>query len=92
MDYLTKTFEEVRDSTKFYAHLAPRQRPTFHEIRSLGARTYRALGVPEEKIQALMTHADERATKIYLERGAGALTDADYVPVQAVLTLKEMLT
>ncbi|MGH8269063.1 MAG: tyrosine-type recombinase/integrase, partial [Steroidobacteraceae bacterium] len=76
--YLSKTFEATRDKSERWKGLAPRERPTFHEIRSLGARIYRAAGMAEADIQALMTHADERTTKIYLERGAGALTDADY--------------
>jgi hypothetical protein len=42
---------------------------------------YREHGAPEASIQALMTHADRKTTEIYLERGAKALADSDYVPV-----------
>lgn len=89
--YLSKAFEAARDRTRRWAALAPRQRPTFHEIRSLGARVYRGAGIPEKAIQALMTHANERTTQIYLERGPGALTDADFHLVNAPLTLAELL-
>ncbi len=65
-----------------------RQRPTFHEIRSLGARTYRAAGYPEAYIQALMTHADKKTTSIYLE--GGQLTDAHYHQVEAGLILEAL--
>lgn len=90
-DYLTKAFAEARDKAGVYEHLKPGERPTFHEIRGLGSRLYLAQGVPEEAIQALMTHASQRTTQIYLERGKAALTDADYHPVKAALTLSEML-
>jgi integrase len=89
--YLSKAFEAARDRSERWSTLKPRERPTFHEIRSLGARLHRAAGIPETDIQALMTHADQRTTQIYLERGAGALTDADFHLVKAPLTLTEML-
>lgn len=90
-DYLTKAFAEARDACGLFAHLEPRQRPTFHEIRGLGGRLLSAQGVPEAAIQALMTHAHERTTRIYLERGAQALTDDDYIEVEAPLVLREVL-
>jgi enterobacteria phage integrase len=90
-DYLTKAFAEVRDGCGFYGHLEARQRPTFHEVRGLGARLLRAQGLSEDAIRALMTHAHERTTKIYLERGAKALSDDDYIEVEAPLVLKEAL-
>lgn len=90
-DYLTKAFAEARDKAGIYAHLGPDERPPFHEIRGLGARIYREQGVPEAAIQALMTHASQRTTQIYLERGKDALTDADYHAVKASLTLSDML-
>jgi hypothetical protein len=74
-----------------YAHLNPAQRPTFHEIRGLGARLYRSRGITESAIQALMTHAHQRATQIYLERGKEALTNEDYVTVSAPLSVRELL-
>lgn len=90
-EYLSKAFARARDSIERYRELEPRQRPTFHEVRGLGARILRAQGVPEPAIQALMTHAHTRTTRIYLERGAEALTDDDYRAVNAPLSLREVL-
>jgi integrase len=90
-DYLSKAFARARDSLDAFKKMLPaRTRPTFHEIRGLGARILRARGVPEASIQALMTHAHKRTTEIYLERGAEALTDADYHAVTAPLTIREV--
>lgn len=86
-DYLTKAFAAARDATGLFEHMKPRERPTFHEIRGLGSRLYRDMGVPEADIQALMTHAHKRTTQIYLEHGAKALTDDDYHPVRASMVL-----
>ena len=80
----------MRDGLEPFAAMRPATRPGFHEIRSLGARTYRRLGVPETAIQALMTHAHKRTTQIYLDRGAAALTADDYVPVTATLQLGDL--
>lgn len=88
-EYLSKAFAEARDKVERYAELPPRERPTFHEIRGLGARLYRKLGVPEAAIQALMTHANKRTTAIYLDRGAEALSDDDYITVSATLRLAD---
>lgn len=90
-DYLSKAFAEARDQIERFAALAPRQRPTFHEIRGLGSRIYREQGMPKADIQALMTHTNERVTEIYLERGAGALRDEDFQSVAAPLRLRDVL-
>lgn len=89
-DYLSKAFAEARDQIERFAAMPPRQRPTFHEIRGLGSRIYRAQGVPKAAIKALMTHSNPKTTEIYLERGAAALTDDDYVPVTATLKLEDL--
>ena len=89
--YLSKAFAKAREASGVYAHLRPAQRPSFHEIRGLGARIYRAQGVPEAAIQALMTHAHRRTTLIYLDKGAAGLTDSDYHPVTATGTVAGML-
>lgn len=86
--YLTKAFATVRDATGRWNGVPARQRPTFHEIRSLGARTYRAAGYPEAYIQALMTHADKKTTAIYLE--GGKLTDEHFHRVEAGLKLEQL--
>jgi enterobacteria phage integrase len=90
-EYLSKAFAEARDAAEVYKALKPRERPTFHEIRGLGARILRAQGVSEAAIQGLMTHSNKRTTQIYLDRGAAALTDNDYHAVTAPLSLSEIL-
>lgn len=90
-DYLSKAFAEARDQVERFAAMPERTRPTFHEIRGLGARIYLAQGTPEAAIQALMTHAHKRTTQIYLDRGAAALTDGDYQAVNAPLLLRDVL-
>jgi integrase len=89
-DYLSKGFAEARDKIERFSSMPARERPTFHEIRSLGARSYRKFGVSEEAIQALMTHAHKRTTQIYLDHGETALTDDDYVSVTATLRLDDL--
>lgn len=82
---ITRVFQEVRDATGRWDGIAAANRPSFHEIRSLGAREYRNAGYPEQYIQALMTHAKRRTTTIYLE--GGKLTDEHFHPVEAGLSL-----
>lgn len=89
--YLSKAFAAARDATGRWACLQPPQRPTYHEVRGLGARLYEARGVPQAKIQALMTHSNAKTTRIYLDGGADALSNDDYIAVEAPLTLQEML-
>jgi integrase len=90
-EYLSKAFAEARDACGLYANLKPEQRPTFHEIRGLDSRLYKAQGMSEAAIQVLMTHANPRTTAIYLDGGAPALADGDYVPVSAPLSVREIL-
>lgn len=90
--YLTNAFAAARDQVKRYADLPEDERPSFHEIRGLGARLYRKQGMPEADIQALMTHAHKRTTEIYLERGRAALTDDDFVAVRAPMVIRELVT
>ncbi|MBV2131993.1 tyrosine-type recombinase/integrase [Pseudomonas sp. MAP12] len=63
--YLTKEFAKARDESKAYEHLPKDERPTFHEIRALGAWLYEQQGFPQEYIQALMGHADVKMTEHY---------------------------
>ena len=91
-EYLSHAFAEVRDSLERFKDIKPTgARPTFHEIRGLGSRLYETAGVPQEAIQALMTHSNPRTTQIYLDGGVNALSDDDYVPVKATLRLHEVL-
>ena len=82
-DYLTKSFAQARDDSKAYEELPVGERPTFHEIRALGAWLYEQQNFPMEYIQALLGHADEKMTKHYQE-GHGDKT-IEYVEVGAEL-------
>jgi integrase len=55
----------------------------FHEIRALGAWLYEQQNFPQEYIQALLGHADEKMTRHYQE-GHGNKT-IEYVEVGAEL-------
>ncbi|WP_460380863.1 tyrosine-type recombinase/integrase [Pseudomonas sp. Tul2A7] len=82
-DYLTKEFSKARDAAHAYDNVLAGERPTFHEIRALGAWLYEQQNFPQEYIQALLGHADEKMTKHYQE-GHGDKT-IDYVEVSAGL-------
>ncbi|WFM72906.1 tyrosine-type recombinase/integrase [Halomonas sp. CKK8] len=66
-DMLSKTFARLRDKVPEIARLEPRQRPTFHEIRSLGSKLLEDTGADLGEIQVLMGHADESMTQHYLD-------------------------
>jgi integrase len=84
-DYLTKSFAQARDDSKAYEELPVGERPTFHEIRALGAWLYEQQGFAQEYIQGLMGHADVKMTEHYQ---AGHGDDAVvYMKVKADLTL-----
>ena len=64
--YLSKAFQKTRDKVSSISALPEEQRPSFHEIRSLGAYLLeREHGI--KKTQALLGHAKEDMTKVYLE-------------------------
>ena len=65
-EQLTRAFAKARDLTGLFDDWLPEEKPGFHEIRSLGGRTYRAKGYPDKYIQGLMTHTDMKTTEIYL--------------------------
>jgi hypothetical protein len=67
----------------------PRQRPTFHEIRSLGARIYRELGYADEYIRSLMTRTDKKTTEIYLQNPE-QLDYRNFRPVKVEMKLKDL--
>jgi hypothetical protein len=48
-------------------------------------------GVSKDTISALMTHSNPKTTAIYPDAGVGVLSDADYVTVEAPLTLAQLL-
>ena len=65
---LSRWFMRVRDRSKLYAHLQPLERPSFHEIRSLGAHLMEQAGYDKAVIQALLGHKQARMTELYLDR------------------------
>lgn len=44
------------------------QRPTFREIRALGADLCRQAGIPKNDIQKLLGHQHAKTTQVYLAR------------------------
>ena len=61
------------------------ERPTFHEIRALGAWLYEQQGFEQEYIQGLMGHADVKMTEHY-QAGHGD-DEVVYTKVKADLKL-----
>lgn len=96
-DYITKTFKAVRDNeknqvlVKMFADLKTEERPTFHEIRSLGGRIYRELGHSTEYVSALMAHTSKKMTEVYLDN-PDLIRDDDFNKVDASLTMKKIET
>ena len=72
-------------------NLPERQRPTFHEIRGLGGRLMKRLGLSTEAISDLMAHSDPKTTQIYLELGPEAVTDEHFYKVRAPFSLDQLL-
>lgn len=58
---------------------APRRRPSFHEIRALGAKQLRDAGVDP---QSLLGHRDAQTTRLYLDRH-----DVHWITVSARVSL-----
>lgn len=87
-DLLSKTFKEVRDSAGLFDKMKPRERPTFHEIRALGAWLYEKQGFDRAGyVQQLMAHADEKMTEHY-QSGH----EKKWIRVRAELDLKKALS
>jgi len=64
-EQLTRAFAKARDASKAFD--GSENPPTFHEIRSLGGALYRETGWSLQQVQALMGHASETMTKLYME-------------------------
>src|SRR5690606_16258779 len=62
-EQITRAFAEARDA----AGVGGESPPTFHEIRSLGGALLREQGWSLQQVQALMGHASEAMTSVYLE-------------------------
>jgi len=64
--YLSSELQKVRDKIDLFTCLEKPERPTFHEIRSLGSHLYKKAGYSDEEyVQPLMAHADIAMTKKY---------------------------
>ena len=61
--------------------------PSFHEIRSLGARLMAEQGINRQEIQRLLAHGNQRTSAIYLD-GRDDISTTDYIPVEATLIIK----
>lgn len=64
---LSRGFQSAREKAGIFSDLLPEQRPTFHEIRALGAHLLRKKGVSETVIQQLLGHTSKAMTWKYLE-------------------------
>jgi integrase len=76
-ELLTREFQRLRDESGLVDHLEPKQRPSFHEVRALGADQYRLAGSPEASIQRLLGHSSKRMTELYLDRHQERWIDAE---------------
>lgn len=83
---LSQHFGQLTTRAGLSARYATKQRPTFHEIRSLGARLMEQQGYPKTHVQMLMAHGSRKTTEIYLDNRA-ELSDGDYIAVDAPLVL-----
>jgi integrase len=63
-DNITRGFASARNRSGLFDHLSPKERPTFHEIRSLGAHLYEQQGIDP---QALLGHTNANMTAHYLD-------------------------
>jgi len=77
-DMLTRFFAKAVEDSGLWES----DPPTFHEIRSLGARLYKERGMPESEIQALLGHTKADTTKIYLDSG-----EPEYIQAKASMEL-----
>ncbi|EGQ62984.1 phage integrase Arm DNA-binding domain-containing protein [Acidithiobacillus ferriphilus] len=87
-EMLTREFTRLRDQTQVSARLTPEQRPTFHEIRALGAELYRQAGWANEAIQRLLGHSTEKMTKHYLDKHMEAWVVTDTVGLPSMVSRK----
>lgn len=77
---LTREFQRLRDEHGVCDELRPEQRPSFHEIRALGAHRCQQNGWNQDAIQQLLGHASSGTTKKYL----GRHDDTVYIQTEAL--------
>lgn len=61
-EFVTRAFKEITDELKVFKSIKREARPTFHEIRALGIKTYKDRGFDP---QQLAGHATAKMTKNY---------------------------
>lgn len=64
---ISRGFAEARDAAGIYAHLAPDERPTFHELIALGEHMRQKDGWTTKQLQTMRGHTQEKTTRVYLE-------------------------
>ena len=79
LKYLTDRFRQARNETGLFDDIPTLQRPTFHEIRALGAYLYRKQGINPGP---LLGHSSQKTTQIYLDRH-----EIEWTEVTAALNL-----
>lgn len=67
-DYITKSFKKIRNSLPEMKNIPVANRPTFHEIRSLGAYLLLRKDFGKEEISLIMGHSSTNTTDIYLTK------------------------
>lgn len=86
-DYLSKKFSALVDRLPEFQDIPADERPTFHEIRSLGSHLYKKSGYDNESyVQPLMAHADVKTTEGY-QSGH----EVNWISVSADLDLSEWI-
>ena len=78
-EMLSREFQDVRDRLGLFNNLPAEQRPSFHEIRALGAWLYQQAGIDP---QALLGHTSQKTTRVYLDRH-----QVEYLEVDAGIIL-----
>jgi integrase len=63
-DFISKQLKKARDKSGYYKDLPVDARPGFHEIRSLGSKLYKDVGIDP---QTLLGHTSAKMTKHYLD-------------------------
>lgn len=66
-EQLSREFARLRDDLEAMKAIPAPTRPSFHEIRALGASLYEQEGWPKDRIQALMGHTEATTTELYLD-------------------------
>lgn len=65
VDWLSRNFRAARDASGIFAKIPEAERPTFYEIRSLGAWLYKQQGTDPQKV---LGHDSKAMTELYLSR------------------------